>query len=116
MRRTRWNSRLNEGPRIPPLPGAVRQEWTKRTGDPVRSRDVTMRKLISFGAQLLSCHREHDLAVDILQGGGKIALQVVESAEPKAKPDVRWAQAGIEGLRLSSTQPDPQGGMNRRLA
>ena len=66
--------------------------------------------------QLLSCHREHDLAVDILQGGCQIALQVVESTEPKAKPDVGGDQAGIEGIRLSVTQPDPQGGMNRRLA
>ncbi|HDZ79269.1 MAG TPA: hypothetical protein ENH39_08205 [Gammaproteobacteria bacterium] len=65
--------------------------------------------------QLLSCHREHDLAVDILilQGGGQVALQVVESTEPKAKPDVGGNQAGIEGIRLSSTQPNSQGGMNR---
>jgi hypothetical protein len=47
--------------------------------------------------------------MDIPQGGGQIALQVVESKESKAKPDLGWPQAGTGGVCLSSTHPNQQG-------
>jgi len=48
--------------------------------------------------------------MDILQGGGQIALQVVESKESKAKPDLGWNQTGTDGVCLSSAYPNQQSG------
>ena len=64
--------------------------------------------------QLFPCCRKHDLTMDIPPGGGEIALQVVESKESKAKPDLGWYQAGAEGVCLSSADSFQPGGMNRR--
>ena len=48
--------------------------------------------------------------MDISQGGSQIALQVVESKESKAKPDLGWPQAGTGGVCLSIAYPNQQGG------
>ena len=43
----------------------------------------------SAGAlQLFPCRWEYNVVMDILQGGGQIALQVVESKESEAQPDL----------------------------
>jgi hypothetical protein len=43
--------------------------------------------------------------MDLLSGSREIAVQMVESSESTAKPDVTGSQAGIGGLCLP--RPDP---------
>ena len=47
--------------------------------------------------------------MDIPQGGGETALQVVESKESKAEPDLARHQAGVGGVRVSGTHPIQEG-------
>ena len=47
----------------------------------------------------------------ILPGGGAIALQVVESKESKAEPDLGRNQAGAGGVCLSGPYPTQSGGI-----
>ena len=55
--------------------------------------------------QLLPCCGQQPGPVDVLQGGGEVAVQVVKSTESKAKFDMAEAETGAGALCVSDTSP-----------
>jgi len=60
--------------------------------------------------QLLSGSGKRQRSVDVLQGGGEIVVQVVESTESKAKPDLAEAERRTGTLCVSASHAAVEAG------